>query len=311
MAIAALDSTKRVARATQRSPHLAVLADSDPMAQLQPAQEPAPEASSEKRSRALPITLILIGALLVLAIVIGALLVLAILPAIVLAIVPAIVLAIVAIVILLATRPGTTVEAARHRRRRRHPSATSASPTPTTSATPTAIASPTRTAVPPPPSSGCDLRDLLRAAQRGMLDGDVQKQLTFSWSSANAARAHIGGRTANAKTAPYASDLPPTGTYADLAYNCSQASRFYTATLEDAEGRLNDRTVTITKQNARTRVSPRPLPAARCPLPAARCPLPGSRSTPIRPSLRDRGAGRRTSRGRRSPRAAPVSRMAW
>lgn len=72
--------------------------------------------------------------------------------------------------------------------------------------------------------------------------------LTFSWRSATAERAYIGVQTADAAQAPYAADLPPTATYTDLAYQCSEASQVYTVTLEDAAGARVHESVTVTRE---------------------------------------------------------------
>jgi hypothetical protein len=81
----------------------------------------------------------------------------------------------------------------------------------------------------------------------GCQAGDTQRQLTFSWSSENAVRAYIGVQTLNAKAAPYESGLPPVYTYTNLYYNCDQNDQYYTVTLEDADGNLTHKTVTIHK----------------------------------------------------------------
>jgi len=68
--------------------------------------------------------------------------------------------------------------------------------------------------------------------------------ITIKWSSTNAVLSHIGVGTNNAKSQPYESNLPPSGSY-DLNYQCSVASQKYTVTLEDASGKLTHRTVTL------------------------------------------------------------------
>lgn len=81
----------------------------------------------------------------------------------------------------------------------------------------------------------------------GCVDGDTEKQLSFSWASTNAVRAYIGVATDNAREAPYDGDLPPEYTYTDIYYLCDQESQFYTVTLEDSMGELAHETVTVNR----------------------------------------------------------------
>jgi hypothetical protein len=58
-------------------------------------------------------------------------------------------------------------------------------------------------------------------------------------------KAWFGVHTTNAKAAPF-EEVPTTATYT-FDYQCSNATEFYTVTLEDASGNLTHKTVTITK----------------------------------------------------------------
>ena len=49
------------------------------------------------------------------------------------------------------------------------------------------------------------------------------------------------------RSAPYESDLPTTFRYDNLTFDCTLASQVYTVTLEDADGLLAHRTVTVLK----------------------------------------------------------------
>jgi hypothetical protein len=135
--------------------------------------------------------------------------------------------------------------------------APTAAPTPT--ATPTAEPTPTPTEEPEPTQEpepeptqapapvGPTFATFTAPPSAGCEEGDDEAPLTFSWSSTDAVTAYLGVGTQNAATNPTVSDLPPTATYSDLAYDCSVASQVYTVTLEDELGSLASKTVTITR----------------------------------------------------------------
>lgn len=85
-----------------------------------------------------------------------------------------------------------------------------------------------------PETSGCE-------------EGDIEKPIDFSWSSPDAVRAYIGVATEDARAEAFDGDLPPTHTYSNIVYLCDQESQFYTVSIEDVDGELTHKTVTITR----------------------------------------------------------------
>lgn len=125
-------------------------------------------------------------------------------------------------------------------------------PAPTASETP--VPTPTETTPPEPsptpttePAAGPTFATFSAPASAECQEGEDEAPLTFSWSSTDAVRAYLGVGTQNAAINPTVSDLEPTATYSDLAFDCGVASQVYTVTLEDAAGRLASNTVTITR----------------------------------------------------------------
>ena len=120
----------------------------------------------------------------------------------------------------------------------------SSSPSPSVSENPTPSGSPSEEATPPPPS-GPTFATFTAPSSAGCTVANPSSTITFSWSSANAVKAWFGVHTNNAKAEPY-EEVETTDTY-DFQYQCSNESEFYTVTLQDADGKLKHKTVTITK----------------------------------------------------------------
>jgi hypothetical protein len=129
---------------------------------------------------------------------------------------------------------------------------TSASPSPSPSITPSASPSPSPSPSPtqttPPAPANPTFASFSAQSSAGCSSNSGEVALTFTWGSTDAKTAYIGVGTTNAKQDPYAGNLPPTDTYTDLTYDCTQASQVYTVTLENAAGLITNRTVTITRQ---------------------------------------------------------------
>lgn len=119
----------------------------------------------------------------------------------------------------------------------------SASPSVTPSASPSKT--PSSAPPPPPPPSGPTFATFTAPTSAGCTVANPSSTITFSWSSADAVKAWFGVHTKNAKANPY-EEVPTTDTY-DFQYQCSNESEYYTVTLQDADGRLTSKTVTITK----------------------------------------------------------------
>lgn len=116
------------------------------------------------------------------------------------------------------------------------------------SETPEPEPTPVESSPPPAPAPTGPVFDSFNAPETsGCLEGETQHPLTFAWSSGTALTAYIGVGTTDAKAAPFEGDLPPIYTYKDISYNCDQASQVYTVTLENADGLLTHKTVTVTK----------------------------------------------------------------
>ena len=112
--------------------------------------------------------------------------------------------------------------------------------------TPTAAPTPVESVAPPVPDG--PVFDAFTAPESaGCVDGDVTRPLVFTWAGSKAETAYIGIATTDAKAAPYESDLPTTFRYDNLTFDCTLASQVYTVTLEDADGLLAHRTVTVLK----------------------------------------------------------------
>ena len=119
-------------------------------------------------------------------------------------------------------------------------------PTSTPVVTPTAEPTPVES-VPPPAAPGPVFDTFTAPESAGCVEGDVTRPLVFTWAGSNATTAYIGIATTDAKAAPYESDLPTTFRYDNLTFDCTLASQVYTVTLEDADGLLAHRTVTVLK----------------------------------------------------------------
>ena len=140
------------------------------------------------------------------------------------------------------------------------PTPTRATPTPTPSLTPTptptptptessAPAPPAATPKPPPPPAGPAFTSFAVSPLSPDCSSASSVELTFAWSSTGATAGWIGVATTNAKTAPYDSVNPASGSYV-LSYQCSEPSQTYTVTLEDSSGKLTHKTVTISRTPA-------------------------------------------------------------
>ncbi|HEY9497543.1 MAG TPA: hypothetical protein VIQ78_00780 [Terrimesophilobacter sp.] len=127
-------------------------------------------------------------------------------------------------------------------------SSPSASALPSPSASPSVSPSPSATpstAPSPQPPAGPTFATFTAPSAATCTDANPTSQITFTWSSTNAVKAWFGVHTTNAKAAPF-EEVPTTASYT-FDYQCSNASEFYTVTLEDASGNLTHKTVTITK----------------------------------------------------------------
>ena len=99
---------------------------------------------------------------------------------------------------------------------------------------------------PPPPPQSPSFATFNGPNRATCPDTEGQVEVTWSWSSNNAVNAWFGIGTTNAKIGAY-EEVPTTATYT-FYYQCSVASQIYTVTLEDANGQLQHRTVTISRQ---------------------------------------------------------------
>ena len=126
------------------------------------------------------------------------------------------------------------------------PTPTRATPTPTESSAP---APPAATPKPPPPPAGPAFTSFAVSPLSPDCSSASSVELTFAWSSTGATAGWIGVATTNAKTAPYDSVNPASGSYV-LSYQCSEPSQTYTVTLEDSSGKLTHKTVTISRTPA-------------------------------------------------------------
>lgn len=195
------------------------MSDSTPTAKFPAASPAAPEAAGP--SRRLLIILISVGAALLLAILI--------------------------LLVVLLTRDSGEPAAA--------PSETatqSASPTPTPSETPSPTPTPTEAAPTPPPAPAPDpapaspIKSFTVDDKSVNCDGQSSVPISFSWNTTGVTL-WFGVGTNNAKNAPY--DTFPLVYDLDFNYQCGQASgqQTYTITVEQSNGDLLSKTITITE----------------------------------------------------------------
>ena len=124
----------------------------------------------------------------------------------------------------------------------------SASPSETPSSTPSA--SPSESASPSPstspPTTGPVFTSFSPANNTsvGCTSDSGQVPLTFTWASTGATEAAIGVGTTDAFAGAYETGLPPSGTYTDISYQCSEASQIYTVSIRGTSGQTN-KTVTL------------------------------------------------------------------
>jgi hypothetical protein len=196
------------------------MSDSTPTAKF-PAASPATPEAADGPSRRLLIILISIGAALLLAI-------------------------IILLVVLLGRGDGTPVAA---------PSdapTLSASPTPTSSDTPSATptAEQTEEAPAPPPAPEPEpagpITSFTVDDKSVNCDGQSSVPISFSWNTTGVTL-WFGVGTNNAKNAPY--DTFPLVYDLDFNYQCGQSSgqQIYTITVEQSNGDLLSKTITITE----------------------------------------------------------------
>lgn len=126
----------------------------------------------------------------------------------------------------------------------------SPSPSPSPSVTPTPSEEPpppaeTTEAPPPPPPPGPKFSSFSAPSSVQCADEYSNAEVTLQWASSNATQAWVGIATDNAKIQPY-SDVPTSGTIT-LPFPCSNASQLYTVTLQDADGVLNHRSITVNR----------------------------------------------------------------
>lgn len=183
---------------------------------------PTPTDEPEKKSKALLITLISVGGVLLIAI-------------------------IVLLVLLFGRTEATPIVT---------PSPTPSS-TATASATPTPTPTKTATTAPTtPPDPEAPVVNTFTVSTTQVtcppLTTDPQPQLTFSWTSDNASAAFFGVDVSNAQQNPYYSDLPPNGDTTDFGegptftYSCSQSSHTYVITVVGS-GQSASKSITVTR----------------------------------------------------------------
>jgi flagellar basal body-associated protein FliL len=167
-------------------------------------------------------------------------------------------IAIIVIIALLIGRGGTTTASTAS------PTPTithSASATPTPTPTPTPSPSASKTTAPPPPSTAptvasftVNTTKVTCAASGGVQD----PQLSFSWTSTNAAEAYFGVDTTNAQQNPFFGQaLSPNGdstsfpsSYNPFEYSCKAPSHTYTITVV-GNGESASKTITVTNIGAK------------------------------------------------------------
>lgn len=119
----------------------------------------------------------------------------------------------------------------------------SAPPSETPSASPSA--SPSSAPPPPPTTTGPVFTSFSPANNKsiGCTNDTDQIPVTFTWASTGASEAAIGVATTDAFAGPYATGLPPSGSY-ELNYQCSNASQIYTVSIRGTSGQTN-KTITL------------------------------------------------------------------
>ncbi|PRY70114.1 hypothetical protein B0I08_101241 [Glaciihabitans tibetensis] len=218
--------------ATEYIPVAGVAASATPPPPLGPDPVANPESTPPGRSRALLITLIAIGA--------------------------ALVIALIVLIIMLTSNDDTPVPvdsptASVSATPTPAPSTTPSSPTPsptessTPSPTPAPSATSTPTATAPPAASAATFTAFSPEDGAPVLcnDAESQQPVDFAWTSTGAAQAWFGIGTDDAKANPDA-DVDPSGTYSTL-YDCSLETETFTVTLDNGDGVLTHRTVTLNR----------------------------------------------------------------
>lgn len=99
---------------------------------------------------------------------------------------------------------------------------------------------------PPPPATGPVFTSFSPAnnSSVGCPDDSSQVPLTFTWASTGATEAAIGVGTTDAFAGAYETGLPPSGSYTNLNYQCSNASQTYTVSIRGTSGQTN-KTITL------------------------------------------------------------------
>lgn len=149
--------------------------------------------------------------------------------------------AVIVLLVLLLLRPGATPAGQ-----------ATATPTPSPTAEPGAPPPAEPTAEPtsepaPPPAAGPVFTSFSVDPEVADCSGGVSSvPLVFSWSSEDATEAWIGVGTTNAQTAPYEAVPTSASGYANLAYQCSEASQVYTVTISGPTG-VTHHSVTIVR----------------------------------------------------------------
>lgn len=111
---------------------------------------------------------------------------------------------------------------------------------------------PTETSAPPPPppapppATGPTFTAFSPANNTsvGCAGDSGSVPLTFTWNSTGATEAAIGVGTTDAYAGAYETGLPPSGSYSNISYQCSEATQIYTVSIRGASGQTN-KTVTL------------------------------------------------------------------
>ncbi len=184
------------------------------------------EPDEPKRSRALLITLIVVGAVLLAAIV-------------------------VILVLLLNRGSGTDTVSTSSPTPTVTPSATpSSTPSRTPSGTPSPTTS-TSSAPIPPPQPALTINSFSAGSPTVACDNRTGNPIamSFSWTSTNGSQAFFGVNTSDAQAGGMGWNLPPTGTSADFPYEydypCYNAQTSFTITVVDAGGHKQSKTITV------------------------------------------------------------------
>lgn len=123
----------------------------------------------------------------------------------------------------------------------------SATPSETPSASPSATPSaPPPPPPPPPPTTGPVFNSFAPSDNTsvGCPNNTDQIPVTFTWTSTGANEAAIGVGTNDAFAGAYETGLPPSGSYTNLAYQCSNPSQTYTVSIRGTSGQTN-KTITL------------------------------------------------------------------